>query len=98
IPLVEREIPSRVADDVTEHRGVPFELADVRARIRIEDPLIGGEAMHFLRCVRAMHTVPVDLAWAYVRKVAMPDFIPIFGQGNAFDLVPAALVKQAKRD
>ena len=48
--------------------------------------------------VGAMHAVAVDRAGARVRQVAVPDFVGVLGQADAFDLALAAGVEQAELD
>ena len=53
VPLVERQIVPRF-HLIAEERGIPGKLADMRARIRIEQQLVRIEAMSRLRLVRAV--------------------------------------------
>src|SRR3954451_21167486 len=46
--------------------------------------------------IRTVDTVSVNLPRAQIRKIAVPDFVGVFGQAGASDLAFAILVEQAE--
>src|SRR5262249_46956849 len=92
VPLVEREIRLRVPDRVAEYRRVPLELADVRARVRVEHQLVWIEAMPLAGRVGAVNPVTVHLAGTYAGQVAVPDLVAVLGELDALRLGLAALI------
>ena len=95
VALVEAQVVVLGADGVAEARRVPFQLAEVPPRIGVEQQLVGVEAVPVLRLVGAVHAKAVDGARADALNVAMPDFIGVFGQGNALNLALARGIEQA---
>src|SRR5688572_23671275 len=73
VAIVERQIASRIAELVAEHRVVPAQVTADRASVGVEHDLVGVEAVPLLRFVRAMNTVAVELSRHDVGKVSMPD-------------------------
>src|SRR5688572_24060883 len=55
VALIEGEIGLLVLQRVAEHRRIPGQAADVRARVGIEEQLVGVEAMALFGRVRAVH-------------------------------------------
>src|SRR5262249_32650757 len=98
VPLVEREIRLRVPDRVAEYRRVPLQLADVRARVRVEHQLVCIEAMPLAWRVGAVNPRTVHLAGTYDGQVAVPDLVAVLGELDALRLGLAALIEQTKLD
>ena len=86
-----------VAQLVAENRGVPFQLAHVGACVRVEDQLVGVEAVPFLRRVRAMYAKPIRGAGADVGHVAVPDLVPELGQLDPLRVLSLG-IKEANLD
>src|SRR5580693_4132209 len=63
IAFVEAEVVSLCADRVSEHRGVPRQLSGVGSRVRVEQQLVGIEAVSGLRLIGAMHAKAVKRRW-----------------------------------
>ena len=98
VAQIERQVGVGMADRVAEDLGGVLHLADMRARIRVEQELVRVEPVAGLRRVRSVHPVAVDGAGAGVRQIAVPDLIGIFGQFYAIELGPAGWVEQAELD
>jgi hypothetical protein len=96
--LVERQVALRVADPVAEHRRVPLQAADVGARVRVEEQLVGVEAVALGGRVGAVHAVAVHRARTDARDAAVPYLVAVFGQLDALDFGPALAVEQAHLD
>ena len=79
VALVEGQVIAGF-DLVAEQRRVPLQLADQLLGVGIEQELVRIEAVAGRGLVRAMHAISVDRAGARVRKVAVPDFVGVFGQ------------------
>ena len=62
VALVESQIVAFRADRVAETGVIPLELPDVFARVRIEQQLVGIEAMALFGLVRTMHAIAVHLS------------------------------------
>jgi len=56
------------------------------------------EAIAFLRIVRAVHPIAIELAGRDVAEIAMPDVFGTFGEGNSLQFAPALAVEQAELD
>ena len=84
VSLVEREVGVPVAQHVAEHRRVPAQAADVRARVRVEQQLVGIEAMALFGRVGPVHAVAVHGAGADLGHVAVPGLVAVFRQLDAF--------------
>ena len=85
----------RVAEDVR----VPFQLADVRFRVRVEQQLVRIEAMARLRARtgRARDSRTPRPA-SGPDTIDVPDLIGVFGQFDALDFLLAGFVEQAQFD
>ncbi len=70
----------------------------MRARIGIEQQLVGVEAMPGLGLVGAVDAVAVELAGADIGHIAVEDLVGIFGQRDPLDLLLAVVVEQAELD
>ena len=81
VALVERAV--LFAHLVAEDRGIPLQLADVRARVRVEQQLVRIEAMAFVGLVGTMHAKTVNGARTNVGHVAVPDLVAVFRQLDA---------------
>ena len=95
VALVERQIVALGADRVPEARRVPLELADVRARVRIEQQLVRVEPVAGVGRVRPVDAVSVDGARPDVGDVAVPDLVGEFGQLDSRRLAIALPVEEA---
>ena len=68
------------------------------ACVRIEQQLVGVEAVAVLGLVGAVDAVAVELAGADVGHIAVEDLVGIFGQRDPLDFLAAVLVEQAELD
>jgi len=98
VALVEGKIPRLVADLVAEHGVVPSQLADQGLGVRVDQQLVGIEAMPGRRIVGPVHPIAVKLVRPHIGKVAVPDFLRVLGQRDARGLGLAFVVEQAKLD
>ena len=92
----EAQIGVRIAKLVAVHLGAPAQLAHVRFRVRVEQQLVGVEAVTGTRIIRPVHAIGVDRAGAGGVHVAVPDLVGILRQLDAFELGLASLVEQAQ--
>ena len=83
---------------VAEQGGVPLQLPDDLLGIRVEQELVGIEAMAGRWLVGSVDAEPIDRARPGVRQIAVPDFISIFRQRDPFSLAFARGVEQAELD
>ncbi len=86
------------ADQVAEEGVAPGEPPREAARVRIEQQLVGVEAMTLRRLVRAVYAIAVELPGREARHVAVPDEVGALAQREACVLAPAARVEQAQLD
>ena len=93
---VERQIPAPVTDPIAEHSVMPADLAMQRQCVRVEQQLVGVEAVPVTRLVGTMHPVAVELTGAHLGQIAMPDFMGVFRQRDAGDLAAPAVVEEAQ--
>src|SRR5690606_36295836 len=98
VASIHGEIGPRAAYAIAECRVVPSDLPVQCSRVWIQKQLVRIETMTFVRRVRSMYTVAVELPRAHVRKVPMPDLVGIFGQFDALELAPSRPVEQAQLD
>ena len=73
-------------------------MADHLPGIGIDQQLVGIEAMAGGGLVGPVHPIAVDRARPRIGQIAVPDFVGVLRQGDAFDLAPAALLEQAELD
>src|SRR5205823_4561842 len=66
--------------------------------VRIEQELVGIEAVAVLGLIRAVNAVAVELPGRNVIEVAVPDVLAALGKFDALELAPALAVEQAKLD
>ncbi len=85
---------------IAEQRGIPLELARQRTRIRIEQQLVRIVSQAVRGIVWAVHAKAIYDAGHTVRRwqEAMPHVLGAFRQGEAHQLVLAALIEQAQLD
>ncbi|MCY1405342.1 hypothetical protein D9M71_205810 [compost metagenome] len=98
VAFVEAEVGIRVADGVAEQRFGPAQLADQLFGIRIDQQLVGVEAVAVFRIVRTVYPVAVNQPGVGVGQVAMINLIGVLGQLDAFELDLAAGIEQAQFD
>src|SRR6185437_7558742 len=77
------EILLRAADLIAKERVAPLDRAADRFRVGVDEQARGVEAMPFLRPIRSVHTVAVQLAGAHVGKIAVPDLVVSLAQRDA---------------
>src|SRR5688572_27331393 len=68
VPFVEREILLRVADLVAEDRIVPMQRPADSVGVWIEQKLVGVETQAFLRLVRSVNPIAVQVPRFRIRK------------------------------
>ena len=83
VAIVERKILLRIANPIAEHRVGPRQVAADGLGIRIEEELVGIEAMALLGHVRPVHAIAVELAGRDVGQIAVPDLIGVFRHQDA---------------
>ena len=98
VALVERQVVLLGADGVAEARGIPLQLAVMRARVRIEQQLVRIEAMTGRRLVRPVHAIAVQRRRTDAGHVAVPDLVGVLGQLDPLQLAVARRVEQADLD
>ena len=76
----------------------PGELAAEPLAVGIDQELVGIEAVSGFGIVGAVDAIAVELARLRVGQIAVPDVFGALRQRDAVDLVPPALVEQAKLD
>src|SRR5215475_9297161 len=74
---------------------MPSDLTQVGAGIRIEQQLVGIEAVSRRRLIWPVNPEAVRCAGAHTGKVAMPDLIGVFRQRDALQLAVAFRVENA---
>src|SRR5262249_29897719 len=92
VAMVEGEVVAGL-HFVTEDRGMPGELAEVRLSVRIEEELVWIEAMTGLGLVGSVDTVAVGSARADGGEVAVPDLVGVFGKCDSLQFLLAVIVK-----
>src|SRR6185437_5515802 len=93
---VEREVLALLADGVAVVRVAPADVPDDAPSVGVEQQLVRVEAVAFLRLVRPVHAVAVELTGTCLRKVAVPHEVGTLAQRDALRLALAALVEQAQ--
>ena len=83
---------------VAEQRGIPLQLADDLLGVRVEQQLVGIEAVAGRRFVGAVDAEAIDRARPRIRQIAVPDFVGVFRQHDTFGLALARGVEQAEFD
>ena len=95
VALVEAGIVARF-HLIAKDRRIPFQLAEMPSRIRVEQQLVGVEAVALFRLVGPMHPIAVDRSRRHPWHIAVPDLVGIFGKLDARGF--ALLVEQADLD
>ena len=96
VALVEGRV--LLAHLVAEDRRVPLQLADVRARVRVEQQLVRVETMPLVGVIGPVRAIAVDRPRPEVGHVAVPDLVPVLGQLDARRLRLARRIEQAQLD
>ena len=78
--------------------AAPFEATDDLARIRVEQQLVGVEAVTLVGLPRPAHPQPVHQPRRCVGQVAVPDIVAVARQRRARQLAFAGRVEQAQLD
>ncbi len=76
----------------------PVHIASQRARVGIEQQLVMIEPMAVLRRVRSVRAIAIQHAGGRVRQIAVPDFVGVFRQRVARDLMASGWLEQAQID
>ena len=79
-------------------RIAPYQAPGEPPRIRIEQKLVGVEAVALLRRIGAVNAVAVELARRNVVQIAVPDVFGALGQFDALDFAAALAVKKTELD
>src|SRR4029077_9072377 len=79
---------------VAEDRGIPLQLADVGARVGVEQQLVRVEPVSLLGLVRSMDAEAVDGPRTDVAHIAVPDLVAVFRQLDARGRSLAAGIEQ----
>src|ERR1700722_20119515 len=98
IAFVEAEVVSLCADRVSEYRGVPRQLSRVGSSVRVEQQLVGIEAVAGFRLIGAMHAKAVKRRWPDLRHVAVEHLISALGKLKAARLAAPPGVEEADLD
>jgi hypothetical protein len=98
VPGVERKVIVVGSHLIGEKRVVPVNAPPQRTRVRVDQELVGVEAVPLGRCVRSVDAVPVELPGAHVGSVEVPDLVGKLLQGQAGDLAATRFIKQAELD
>ncbi len=99
VALVEAEVDVGVADLVAEHFVRRVHGASDGFRVRIDQQLVRVEAAPLLRRVRPGHAVAIQLAWAHVRQIAVPNAVRAHRERDANRLLRGAWrIEQAQFD
>ena len=92
---VERQILALVADGVAKQRIAPAQAADHVHCIRVEQQLVGIEAMAFVGSVWAVHAVAIEHAGPRFRQVTVPYLIGSFLDGDALQFAAPRDIEKA---
>jgi hypothetical protein len=79
-------------------RIIPRELTAELLGVRVDQQLVGVEAMAVIRFIRAVHAVAVKLARRDVRQIDVPHVVGALRQHDALDLALAFAIEQAQFD
>ena len=66
--------------------------------VRVEQQLVGIEAVSIPRLVRAMYAITIDSTRPRVGNVAVPDLVRVFRQLDALDLAPSIRTEETQLD
>src|ERR1700751_1938886 len=97
VPLVEGEVILGLKF-VSKNRRVPFYVADVGVRVRIQYQLVGIKPVASVRFIRSVNPIPIHRFRPNIGNVAMPDLIGVFWQLDSCEFSFATSVEQAKLD
>ena len=95
---VRRRVGAVAARAKAIQRVVPADLAGELAGVRIQQQLVGVEAVAGARLVGSVHTVPVCLSGSRVGDVAVPNLIGAARQGEALGFRTALPIEQTQVD
>ncbi len=95
---VERQIFLRATDSVAEVRVAPVQRALQVLRVRLDQQLVGVEAVSAGRFIRSVDPVAVQGPRTRLRQVAVPDLVRVLAQLDALQLVLAGLIEDAQLD
>src|SRR5688572_21238270 len=98
VSRIEAEIFVFVPDGVAETGVVPLQRAGMGPRARVEQQLVGVEAMSCIRLVWPVHAVTVDGAGADVAHVSVPDLVRKLRKDDALAFGLAVRIEQAELD
>jgi hypothetical protein len=98
VTLVERQILVGGVEHIAEQLRPPGEPADDLLRVRIDQQLVGIEAMSRIRLVGSMHAISIHRPGSRLRKVPVPDFIGVFRQLEPLQLLLAIDVEKTELD
>src|SRR5438105_9368141 len=93
VAFVEGRIVARF-ELISENRWVPFQIAEMSARIRVEHQLVGIEAVPRGGLVGSMDAVAVNRPGVHIRHIAVPDLVGEFGKLDGRPLALAGLVEE----
>ena len=86
------------ADAVAEVRVAPDERALQVLRVRLDQKLVGIEAMSLGGLVRTMYSIAVEKSGTSLGQIGVPDIIGTLRHVDALDLAAALRVEQAQLD
>ena len=80
---------------VAKDRRLPSELAEMAARVGVEQQLVAIETVSAVGLIGPVNAITVDRAGPYIRQIAVPDLVSEFRQ---LDARLAALIEEAELD
>ena len=95
---VERQVRFRVPGAVAEVRVAPHQGTLQVLGVRLDQQLVGIEAMAALRIVGSVHAITVQQAGTRLGQIRVPVGVGALANVNALSLVPAAGIEQAQLD
>ena len=98
VALVEGQVVFLGADRVAEYRGVPCQLAGMGAGIRVEQQLVGVEAVARLGLIGAVHAEAVERPRPDIGDMAVEDLVGVFGELEAIASPAGRRVENANLD
>ena len=93
---VARQVLLLVADGVAELGVGPVDRADDRLRVRVEQQLVGIEAVSLVGRVGPVRAIGVELPGAKPRNIPVPHEVGALAQHEALRLALAAVVEEAQ--
>src|SRR5262249_15212626 len=82
VAIIKRKVSRGVAYFVTPEFIMPLDVTADRLRVRIQNNLVGIEAVTVGRLVGPMDTITVKLTRLRIRQITMPDLIGLFRQSD----------------